>query len=216
MNTALLATYALTVLLLIATPGPVVALVLAAATRQGTRQALMTAVGSNAASLVLIAVAAWAIAAGAVLNPVWLLGLSLAGCLYVGYLGVETARDALSRPCAPDAPSTPNGEQVPARSSGLRQGFLVGVCNPKDILFFVAFFAQFLRVTDTFETSLIVLTGLWVLIDLSVLGLYIALARHLASARHVRVVSLISGGALVLVALLGLAHNLHLWWAQMA
>jgi threonine/homoserine/homoserine lactone efflux protein len=208
LNTALLVTYALTVLLLIATPGPVVALVLAAATRQGARQASMTALGSNAASLILIAVAAWAIAAGAALDPAWLLGLSVAGCLYVGYLGVETARGASSRSCAPDAPG------APVRSSGLRQGFLVGLCNPKDILFFVAFFAQFLQVTDTFETSLALLTGLWVLIDLSVLGLYIALARHLASARHVRFVSLISGGALVLVALLGLFHNLHLWWGQ--
>ena len=215
MNTALLATYALTVLLLIATPGPVVALVLATAARQGTRQAMMTAVGSNAASLVLIAVAAWAIAAGAALNPVWLLGLSLAGCLYVGYLGVETARDALTPPCAPDALKTPSGAQAPARPSGVRQGFVVGMCNPKDILFFVAFFAQFLQVTDTFETSLAVLTGLWVLIDLSVLGLYIVLARHLGSARHVRFVSLVSGGALMLVALLGLSHNLHLWWTQM-
>ena len=212
MNTALLATYALTVLLLIATPGPVVALVLAVATRQGARQALMTAVGSNAASLVLIAVAAWAIVAGAALDPVWLLGLSLAGCLYVGYLGVETARDALSRPGAPDATRAPEGAQASARSSGLRRGFLVGLCNPKDILFFVAFFAQFLQVTDTFETSLAVLTALWVLIDLSVLGLYIVLARHLASARHVRLVSVISGSALVLIALLGLFHNLHAWW----
>jgi len=201
---------------LIATPGPVVALVLTAATRQGTRQALMTAAGSNAASLILIAVAAWAIAAGAALNPVWLLGLSLAGCLYVGYLGAETVRDALSRPCAPDALRAPHGTQAPARSSGLRQGFLVGLCNPKDILFFVAFFAQFLQVTDTFETSLAVLTGLWVLIDLSVLGLYIALAQHLASAHHARFVSLIAGGALVSVALLGLFHNLHLWWGQMS
>jgi threonine/homoserine/homoserine lactone efflux protein len=214
LNTALLVTYASTVLLLIATPGPVVALVLAAATRHGARQAWMTALGSNAASLILIAVAAWAIVAGAALDPAWLMGLSLAGCLYVGYLGIETVRGGLAPAPAPDAPAASLDRQAPARSSGLQQGFLVGLCNPKDILFFVAFFAQFLQVTDAFGTSLAVLTGLWVLIDLSVLGLYIALARRLASVRHVRCVSLISGSALLLIALLGLLHNLHAGWGQ--
>lgn len=216
MNTALLATYALTVLLLIATPGPVVALVLAAATRQGARRALMTAVGSNAASLILIAVAAWTLVAGAALDPAWLLGLSLAGCLYVGYLGLETVRSASSLPATSGAPSTPGRTSASARSSGLRRGFLVGLCNPKDILFFVAFFAQFLQVTPTFGASLVVLTGVWVLIDLSVLGLYIALAQRLASAQLARRVSLVSGVALLLIALLGLLHNLHTVWEQLS
>lgn len=216
MNTTLLATYVLTVLLLIATPGPVVAVVLAAATRHGACQALMTAVGSNAASLVLIAMAAWAIVAGTALDPAWLLGLSLAGCLYVGYLGMETVRSASSQPSPSDAPCMSTEASAPARSSGLRQGFLVGLCNPKDILFFVAFFAQFLQVTDTFETSLAVLTGLWILIDLAVLGLYIMLAQRFTSPHHARRVSLMSGTALLLIAMLGLFHNLHVWWEQLS
>src|SRR5690606_15519295 len=58
-NTALTATYALTVLLLIATPGPVVALIVNTAAACGTRKALFTAVGTNWASLVLIGAAAW-------------------------------------------------------------------------------------------------------------------------------------------------------------
>ncbi len=209
-NTALLCTYALTVLLLIATPGPVVALVLTAATRNGAWQALLTALGSNAASLVLIAVAAWTIVAGAALDAAWLSGLSLVGCLYMGYLGLDAVRGSLNRPRVSDVSASLADPQAPARSSGVRQGFVVGLCNPKDILFFVAFFAQFLHVTDTFETSLAVLTGVWVLVDLSVLSLYVLIAHRLASARHAHSVSLVSGGALLLMAVVGLLHNLHL------
>ena len=62
MNIAVLLAYILAVVVLIGTPGPIVALVMNAASRHGFKYALITVLGSNLASLVLLACAALVIA----------------------------------------------------------------------------------------------------------------------------------------------------------
>lgn len=51
-------------------------------------------------------------------------------------------------------------------------GFATALSNPKDILF-CRVFPQFIHITDSFGFSLGLLTAVWVIIDLSVLSLYI-------------------------------------------
>ncbi|WDY56146.1 LysE family translocator [Pseudomonas sp. PSKL.D1] len=203
MNTALTATYALTVLLLIATPGPVVALIVNTAAASGSRKAMFTAVGTNWASLVLIGAAAWVILTSAAIDKMWLSTMSLLGCLFIGYIAVGTLRDCLQAPAA-DA-----DEQAPkAARGGLWQGFMVGISNPKDIIFFIAFFPQFIQITESFGKSMVVLSLLWVLIDFAVLSLYIFAIGKIASQRSNRLISLASGIALLLIAVGGLAYNI--------
>jgi len=202
-NTALTATYALTVLLLIATPGPVVALIVNTAAASGSRKAMFTAVGTNWASLVLIGAAAWIILTSAAIDKAWLSGMSLLGCLFIGYIAVGTLRECLL------APASETVEQAPkAGRGGLWQGFMVGISNPKDIIFFIAFFPQFIQITESFGKSMVVLSLLWVFIDFAVLSLYIFAIGKLASPRSNRFISLASGVALLLIAVGGLAYNL--------
>ncbi|MGN8247537.1 LysE family translocator [Pseudomonas sp. Marseille-Q3773] len=204
MNTALTATYALTVLLLIATPGPVVALIVNTAAASGSRKAIFTAVGTNWASLVLIGAAAWIILTSAAIDKTWLSAMSLLGCLFIGYIAVGTLREALAAP-ASEAPAEP---AKPGRG-GLLQGFMVGISNPKDIIFFIAFFPQFIQITESFGKSMVVLSLLWVVIDFAVLSLYIFAIGKIASQRSNRMISLASGVALLLIAAGGLLYNLR-------
>lgn len=203
MNTALTATYALTVLLLIATPGPVVALIVNTAAAAGSRKALFTAIGTNWASLVLIGVAAWIIMTSAAIDKTWLNGMSLLGCLFIGYIAVGTLREALQAPAQPAAAEAPA-----ATRGGLLQGFMVGISNPKDIIFFISFFPQFIQITESFGKSMVVLSLLWIAIDFAVLSLYIFAIGKIASQRSNRLISLASGVALLLIAGVGLAYNL--------
>ncbi|MDU9404160.1 LysE family translocator [Pseudomonas sp. zfem004] len=203
MNTALTATYALTVLLLIATPGPVVALIVNTAAAAGSRKALFTAIGTNWASLVLIGVAAWIIMTSAAIDKTWLNGMSLLGCLFIGYIAVGTLREALQAPAQPAAVEAPA-----ATRGGLLQGFMVGISNPKDIIFFISFFPQFIQITESFGKSMVVLSLLWIAIDFAVLSLYIFAIGKIASQRSNRLISLASGVALLLIAGVGLAYNL--------
>lgn len=204
MNTALTATYALTVLLLIATPGPVVALIVNTAAASGSRKAIFTALGTNWASLVLIAAAAWIILTSAAIDKAWLSTMSLLGCLFIGYIAVGTLKEALQAP----ATDTANDTVKPGRG-GLWQGFMVGISNPKDIIFFIAFFPQFIQITESFGKSMVVLSLLWVIIDFAVLSLYIFAIGKIASQRSNRFISLASGVALLLIAIGGLLYNVR-------
>lgn len=205
MNTALLLTYALTVLLLIATPGPVVALVVNTAASTGRRQALWTAVGTNGASLVLIALAASLILTSAVIAPHVLSALSVVGCLFIGYLAISGLRQAL----------TPNADVAPSDRvrGGLWKGFAIGLSNPKDILFFMAFFPQFIHITSQTSHSLLLLSLVWVILDMAILAAYILLTSTLASPQHQRLIGLASGAMLLVIALAGLFYNLRTFWS---
>ena len=79
--------------------------------------------------------------------------------------------------------------------------------NPKDILFFAAFFPQFIHITDSFGFSLGLLTAVWVIIDLSVLSLYILAVRRWLTACYARRVTMVSALFLLLLAFYGLGYN---------
>ncbi|HWD31290.1 LysE family translocator [Pseudomonas caricapapayae] len=204
MNTALLLTYALTVLLLIATPGPVVALVVNTAASAGRRQALLTAVGTNGASLVLIALAASLILTSAVIAPHLLTALSLVGCLFIGYLAIASLHQTLTQTA--ETALTGNAQ------GGLWKGFAIGLSNPKDILFFMAFFPQFIQITAHTSHSLLLLSLVWVVLDMAILGLYILLTSKVATPQRQRLISLTSGGVLLVIAATGLIYNLNALW----
>lgn len=204
MNTALILSYTLTVLLLIATPGPVVALVTHTASQSGTRRAMTTLLGTNLASLVLIGAAAWIIVSSAALDVRLLNGLSVLGCLFMVWLGLGTLRGARgSEHAEPDSINS---------QGGWLQGFLTGIANPKDIVFFLAFFPQFLQVTSRLESSLLLLVLIWVVLDLAVLSAWILLAVQLTGRGAGRLVRLGSATALLLIAVVGLAYNLSAVW----
>jgi threonine/homoserine/homoserine lactone efflux protein len=203
-NTALTLTYALTVLLLIATPGPVVALIVNTAAASGSRKALFTALGTNWASLVLIGAAAWIIMTSAAIDRAWLSGMSLLGCLFIGYIALSTLREAWHLPTQGAAEAVAKPDR-----GGLWHGFMVGISNPKDIIFFISFFPQFIQITESFGKSMVVLSLLWIVIDFAVLSLYIFAIGKIASQRNNRLISLASAVALLLIACVGLAYNVR-------
>ena len=92
MNTPLLLAYLGTIILLIATPGPVVLLVVQTSGRSGSGAAIKTALGANAASLVLVAAAAAVLAGSLALSPHLLQWGGLLGCLFIAWLGFSGLR----------------------------------------------------------------------------------------------------------------------------
>lgn len=202
MNTTILTLYLTSIILLIATPGPVVALVLRTAATAGFRRAFLTIVGTNAASLVLIGTAAMIISGMLVVADSAMIWVSLAGCLFIGWLAIT---GLWQEPGPTDPPEQP---QAVATGPAALQGVLIGLSNPKDIIFFVAFFPQFITITDRFQTSLIALTLLWVTCDFVILTGYALAARASIFQRHRRAVAVISSGFLLAVAIAGFTLGL--------
>lgn len=124
--------YCLAVVIMIATPGPVMMLVIGAGLKGGYRRAFQTIVGTNLASLLLIACSVLILKGIFNIQAFWLDLIKLLGCVYIAYLGVDILKESR-------AAAGPKQETASA-VGGFRQGFLVGISNPKDILFFSAFF----------------------------------------------------------------------------
>ncbi|MFL1552842.1 LysE family translocator [Pseudomonas sp. D47] len=196
MNTSLLLIYVFSVVALIVTPGPVVALIINTSLQAGSRRALWTAAGTNLASLILALLAVLILSGSFSVSPRLLSGISFLGCLFILHLAIQGLR-------SPPGQGTKAGRS----RSGVGTGFLVGISNPKDIIFFVAFFPQFIHVADSFSASVAWLTGLWVLIDFVVLAGYIAVARQAFALKYRVGINRVACLVLLAVALIGLVHS---------
>lgn len=166
--------------------------------------------GTNWASLVLIATAALIISGLLSVNAELLAWVSLAGCLFIALLAIDGLRSELiiTQTDREAAPATREAPGMAAGAGSILRGFLVGLSNPKDIVFFVAFFPQFIGITSQFQVSLAVLTGLWVLFDFLILLGYVTVMNAGMFLRRRKLISVISSGVLLIVAMLGAVYSL--------
>jgi threonine/homoserine/homoserine lactone efflux protein len=184
--------------LLVATPGPNVALIVGTSLRHGARSGLMTVAGVNFGLVLQLS----AVAAGLS----WIVDLfarhfdliRYAGAAYLALLGLQ---QLLAR-AKPDATATVlRGERAFAR------GFAVAFANPKTLIFHAAFLPQFLAGSDS-RADLWVLAATFAIIAAigdSLYALFAARARTAVSSRTQRIAdkasgAILLGGAAVLLA----------------
>ncbi|MFV5405545.1 LysE family translocator [Acinetobacter sp. 228] len=190
--------YCLAVVLMIATPGPVMLLVASAGLKGGYAAALKTIFGTNFASLVLIALSILSLKGLLVINAQWLDAIKLLGCLYIGYLGLQIFWEVFFEQ------AEVTQEKLSPVRGGFQQGFLVGISNPKDIIFFAAFFPQFIGITPTLDLSLIILTLSWIVLDFMTLSLvYLGFNRLRHSRLYPHLLAL-CGMVLIIIAVYGI------------
>jgi len=189
----LLMLYILAVIVMIAVPGPVAVMVVSAGVSGGARRALLTVAGTNLASLVLIALAALLVKGLLTVDAALFAAIKLGGALYVGYLGW-----GMLRACAD---STFDGAAIGA--GGFGSGFAVALSNPKDIVFFASFFPQFIGITPDADSSLIVLTVLWIALDFLTLMLMFQLISRMLRPGAQQMLLRGAGAVLVAVAVAG-------------
>jgi len=198
MDLSLIAIYVVGVILLVATPGPVVALVIKTSIQSGPRTALMTVLGTNWASLLLIFIAALIINEVVSVDQTLLNLMSTLGCLFLAWVAVEGIVAGFTQSGVVSSPQETGGKR-----SGFGTGFMVGISNPKDILFFVSLFPQFINISDSVLLSLFILTAIWIVVDFSVLLSYIYLVRGDFGARYGNLISVLSSFFILLFAIAG-------------
>ncbi|KOC87773.1 LysE family translocator [Winslowiella iniecta] len=202
MNLTLLGAYFLAVLLLLLTPGPVIALVTGTAARYGSRKAFATVAGTNVASLVLIAFAALMLAGILSLSPLVLYLVGIAGSLFIGWSAFTSLQGARG-----SEEVEVNDKRGVSNRSGFIRGFITGISNPKDILFFVSFFPQFITVTRDFTVSIMTLSFVWMVFDFTVLSLYILMVKRWVPERHGRRIEIVSAVFLLAISLCSILYN---------
>lgn len=136
------AAFSLVALALIAVPGPSVFFIISKGISLGRRAALASVVGNTAGvSVQVVAVAA---GIGSVVERSVLAYnvLKLAGAAYLIYLGVQAFRHRRTLGDTVADAATQTTAPVSTRRN-LRDGFVVGLANPKAIVFFTAMLPQF-------------------------------------------------------------------------
>lgn len=181
---------AVTVLMLM--PGPNVALIVANSVAYGPKYGLLTVAGTTSAMVVQLALTALGMSELLGVFGAWFEWLRWIGVAYLVYLGVAHWRAA-----AVDLTGA-RPEPRSARSIYLR-ALLVSLTNPKTLLFYGAFFPQFVVLTDPVGIQIAVLSGSFLAIALLVDGtwaLAAGRARRLLASRG-RLRNRLSGGLLV-------------------
>jgi threonine/homoserine/homoserine lactone efflux protein len=123
---------------LIAVPGPSVLFTISRALTVGRRSALLTVVGNEIGLCVQVVAVAFGVGAVVERSAHILAGVKLAGAAYLVYLGVQAIRHRKSMAEALAAQLRP----VTALRA-VRDGLVVGVANPKTIVFFVVALPEF-------------------------------------------------------------------------
>lgn len=194
--------YVSVVLAVIVTPGPSAALCLTHGATQGVWRATATVLGGMVASLTLMTLSALGLGAAIAASTTLFLAIKFAGAAYLIWLGI-----AMWRAPAPAAGGDVDAEAAgPAASRGTvaglwRQGFLVGIGNPKDLLFFGALFPQFLDTTRPMAPQFALLAATWLVVDGLAMTGYAALGTRIGPALRRsgagRLFNRLTGGAFI-------------------
>ncbi|OBX84667.1 LysE family translocator [Faucicola atlantae] len=192
----LLTTYILSIVLFLGTPGPVTVLVVSASIRDGFLAGFKTVMGTNTASLILIFISFIIIQGVFSVSEIALNWLTLIGSLYLLYFSIGIVKAKV------DIQKTINENSNKITINHFKDGFLIGISNPKDILFFIAFFPMFLSVyPSNLNMSMFILVMIWIILDYSILSTYSFIFSKINNNKTVNIINKSSGIILLVVAL---------------
>jgi threonine/homoserine/homoserine lactone efflux protein len=185
---------------LIVVPGPSVLFVVSRALALGRRAALLTVVGNAAGAYVQVLFVAIGLGAVVQRSIVIYEVVKLVGAAYLVFLGVQAIRHRRESSFAAATTIVPRSPlQV------MRDGFVVGVANPKVIVFFAAILPQFIDKDGAPAGLQMALLGLIfvaiALVSDSTWGLMSGTARQWFAGRPKRVERLSATGGTVMIGL---------------
>ncbi|MFT6916845.1 MAG: threonine/homoserine/homoserine lactone efflux protein [Motiliproteus sp.] len=163
--------------LVILIPGPLSLLMVSNSLNYGLLRSTPAFLGGISASLMLLTASATGLGALLLASETLFSLIRYAGAAYLIYLGYRAWMDA-QHLIAKDDNSTPSN---PDFNPMFWRAFTLGISNPKDILFFVAFLPQFMDPNTALSHQLLVMASSWCVLDLACKLLYGSSAKLMAS-----------------------------------
>ena len=198
-STAQLVAFGLAALVIIVIPGPSVLFVIGRALSYGRSVALMSVLGNSLGLLVVMVLVSLGLAAIVAESAVVFTVIKLAGAAYMVWLGVQAFRHRKALHVDDVGPG-PVGMRW---QQAVRQGFVVGVSNPKAFMMFAAVLPQFVEPGNGQVTGqMLVLGSLAFTIGLVSDGAWAVLAARLrewfnASAERGRALGAVGGLSMI-------------------
>ena len=192
MSLELYAAYLIACVVVVFVPGPTVTLVIANSLKHGTRAGLLNVAGTQVGLAIMIGVVGIGLTSLIEAMGHWFDWLRLAGAVYIVWMGWKMIRSSVDV-----------GEGAvakPPRGGFVTQGALVALSNPKTLIFFGAFFPQFIDPARDHGLQIAIM-GVTAMLVAALSDSFYAIASGRAgralSAKRVRLLSRISGGFLI-------------------
>lgn len=131
--------YIIAAMIIILAPGPSVLFVIARAIAWGRKVAVITVAGNVTGAFVLSSLVAFGLGPVLQRSDLAFAAVQWGGGLYLVYLGI----DAIRKRKVHAADMTNQGSVEPKNFQSIRDGFMVGVLNPKGLVFYAAVLPQF-------------------------------------------------------------------------
>jgi len=168
----LLSAFVLAVAVLMLIPGPNVALIVANSLAYGARWGVLTVLATSTASMLQLGLVALGMASLIGELGAWFDWIRWAGVAYLVFLGIQQWR----------APPADFGAVRPQPRSLARifgRAIAVSLTNPKTLLFYAAFFPQFVSASAPAGPQLVVLAGIYLLVALALDSAWALMAARL-------------------------------------
>jgi len=179
--------FVIATLLVVILPGPVMAIIAHNTLRYGPRAGLLTVIGVELGELSLLVATFLGVTLSAELCPLLFRWLGLAGTVYLAWL----AANALRSRGAP-----PRSAMMSCARAPVVEGLTVALANPAALVFYAAFFSQFLRPDCPIGRQTTALGATYLVIALTFdLALVLALARFQVRAASARLGPILSFGS---------------------
>jgi threonine/homoserine/homoserine lactone efflux protein len=149
-----LAAFVLASFILVVVPGPSVLFVISRGVALGRKAAVLTVLGNEIGLFIQVLLVAAGIGSLVERSVVAYEVLRLAGAAYIVYLGVQAIRHRRALSTVLDVTATRSNRHI------VREGFIVGITNPKAIVFFTAVLPQFVDPDGAAVPMQMVLLGL--------------------------------------------------------
>ncbi len=160
-------------------PGPSALLCMSHGLKFGKTKSMSTVLAGAVAALVLMGISIAGLGAILAASETAFLIVKLLGACYLIYLGVSAWRKSFalsdSQVVGPQANKAESNVNESSLFSLFRKGFIVGISNPKDILFFTALFPNFINNDISPITQYASLAGTWFVVDITAMFLYASL-----------------------------------------
>jgi threonine/homoserine/homoserine lactone efflux protein len=177
---------------LVIVPGPTVTLIVANSLRHGRRAGMLNEAGTQLGLAITVGVVLLGLTSLIAAMGEWFVWVRLAGAAYLIWLGCKMLR-ASGEISAGAAPRKPRG-------GFFVQGLAVSLSNPKTLLFFGAFFPQFMDPSRDFTQQVLLMGATAMAVAAISDTTYVLLASRAGvalSRRRVRLMTRASGGVLI-------------------
>ena len=162
--------YVSVIAILIFSPGPSALLCVSDGVKFGNKKTIPTILGGAFAALVLMSISAVGLGAILVASKTLFFVIKLIGAFYLIYLGWVSWKEGSIKV----ETNLANENNLASYSfySLFRKGFMVGISNPKDLLFFIALFPSFMNAASSQMDQYMVLACTWFVIDCTSMFMY--------------------------------------------